>query len=96
MTEREFINGADATETDVADYEAGRLVEWRRGLDGIMWYRRVPGAAETPNMIYGVAGDIDGADDDDLDEPALDDFERMQLQEWADRLRRGSEGDADD
>lgn len=47
----EYISGADVTAADLEDFDAGRLVEWRRGPDGMMWYRRVQAPASPPEIL---------------------------------------------
>jgi hypothetical protein len=83
-----FISGEHLSDDDVAAFGAGELQEWRRGSDGVMWYRRVESAPvdrEHP-MIHGVAEEAAG----------LDDYEKRSLQQWADGLRTAAGDDDED
>jgi hypothetical protein len=87
MCEKQFISGDDVTESDLDAAERGELVVWRRGPDGVQWFKRTAmAAAERPEYpeIHGVA-----------EEAGLDDFERALLQQWADDLRQAA-ADRDD
>lgn len=60
---REFISGEHLTEADVDAYDRGELVEWRRGIDGVQWYRRVMPAAE-PTRTFPDIYSSEGSDDE--------------------------------
>jgi hypothetical protein len=100
ISHREFICGSDVTESDLDAAERGELIAWRRGPDGVQWFKRTAMAAAHP-LIKAVPDDSD--DDDVLDagdgysdvEPQLDDFERAVLRDWAEQLRQAA-GDDDD
>ena len=59
----EYIPEDELTVDDIAAAEAGELTEWRRGIDGTMWYRRtIKAIPDTEPMtgretIFGVAED---------------------------------------
>ena len=83
--ERQYVCGSDATDADIEAYDRGELVPWRIAADGTMWYRRAAAGAEYPEIRAVPADDVQAADGP----MELDDFERAQLQQWADDLRRG-------
>ncbi|NLX55581.1 MAG: hypothetical protein GXY58_10740 [Planctomycetaceae bacterium] len=85
MSDQEFISGSDADDDDLRAYDEGLLTEWRRAPDGTQWYRRAAAGAAFPEIRAVPADDVQAADGP----MELDDFERAQLQQWADDLRRG-------
>ena len=96
---REFISGSDATDADVEAFDRGELVAWRRGSDGVQWYRRLDSSQHEFPTIKAVPPQAaaSASDSDVFDEPAgLDEFERASLQDWADQLRRGAADAVDD
>jgi len=93
--DNEYVCGSDLTPADVADFDDGRLIPWRRDASG-QWYRRVIQAPAEFPTIQAVPPAADAASDcdDGLDEPTgLDEFERASLQDWADQLRQGAADD---
>lgn len=108
--EPRYVSENDTTEANILAAECGQLVYWRTAPDGVKWFRRQAINTESPApLIQGVESDDDTEVDDDgvelVDDdagfdpqPGLDDFERAQLQQWADELRqrgRDTEGDED-
>lgn len=88
--ENEYVSGNDDSDDNVAALRRGDLIAWRTSADGTVWYRRrIQTEAVAPEIMA-----VEGDDDAGYDPPAtLDDFERSQLREWADDLRRrASEG----
>ncbi|NLX55585.1 MAG: hypothetical protein GXY58_10760 [Planctomycetaceae bacterium] len=96
--DNEYVCGSDLTPADVADFDDGRLIPWRRDASG-QWYRRViqaPAGFPTIQAVPPQAA-ASASDSDVFDEPAgLDDFERSQLRQWADELRRGGGDDPEE
>lgn len=90
--EREFICGADVTEADITAYDRGELTEWRRGPDGVMWYRRAAAGADYPEImaVPPQAATSAGYSDGFGEPTGLTDAERDALLQWADELRRGA------
>jgi len=94
----EFFSELDYSPAPIqAAMDEGVVEKWRVDASGTQWFK----FTGRP-MIHAVPPAADAASDcdDGLDEPAgLDDFERSQLQQWADGLRHAgddSEGDDDD
>lgn len=46
----EYISGEHLTDDDVEAHDRGELVAWRRGIDGVMWYKRV---TPDPHTSFG-------------------------------------------
>jgi len=94
MCDREFISAEDVTDLDVEAFDRGELVAWRRGSDGVQWYRRLDSSQHEFPTIKAVPPQAaaSASDSDVFDEPiGLDDFERAQLQQWADGLRHAGD-----
>ncbi len=47
----EYISGEHLTDDDVEAHDRGELVAWRRGIDGVMWYKRVQAPASPPEIL---------------------------------------------
>lgn len=97
-----YVCGSDLTDDDIAAYDAGLLVAWRRAPTGEMWYRRLDSSQPEFPPIKAVPPQAaaSASDSDVFDEPTgLDDAERVALLQWADEMRRGGgdpEGADDD
>jgi hypothetical protein len=79
MCEKQFISGDDVTESDLDAAERGELIAWRRGPDGVQWFKRTAMAAAHP-LIQAVPDDSDDdgvldADDGDDEDPVADQAE---------------------
>ncbi len=82
----EYFSDNDNTPEAIAAYDAGQLIPWRIAADGVQWYRRIQATPTGHPEIRAVPADDVQAADGPME---LDDFDRAQLQQWADELRRG-------